>query len=362
MVKTLSFPSVYEATLREFCTNNDPILGFSKIKLDSMDYMVGLQAMNEGVSPHKSINASPEDTDYKLISSSALVLASNMCQKNTRNGKLTKMHITTGFPFATYQMNRDNAAEFFQDEKIITYYKAEETGDMKTEQKVISIAKVHVLPEVMGCDIAIRKGENPIDGNYVIISLGYGTCEGAVSNPDGLMNRTLFSTHGMSYAINLFTQELNKNAYLRLKTEHQVDQIFTKGFIYIDRKKKDFAPEKRKALQLYYTNVISPIIKRYITDEDFEQCQKITLVGGGAYHADLINLFNQEFGDIASVTVCREPEKCASVGYAIYSKQNATNQEDEKESFSSYRSLDSEDADYIGIDIGNANTCVSVVA
>ena len=82
MVKTLSFPSVYEATLREFCTNNDPILGFSKIKLDSMDYMVGLQAMNEGVSPHKSINASPEDTDYKLISILLLCLQVT-CVKKT---------------------------------------------------------------------------------------------------------------------------------------------------------------------------------------------------------------------------------------------------------------------------------------
>lgn len=59
MIKTYSFPSVYESTLRDFATSNDPILGFSKLKFDGSDYLVGLQALNEGISPHKSINASP---------------------------------------------------------------------------------------------------------------------------------------------------------------------------------------------------------------------------------------------------------------------------------------------------------------
>ena len=75
MVKTFSFPSVYESTIREYFTSNDPILGFAKIKVDGTDYLVGLQAFNEGSSPHKSINASPSDTDYKIISQSALLLA-----------------------------------------------------------------------------------------------------------------------------------------------------------------------------------------------------------------------------------------------------------------------------------------------
>jgi len=72
MVKTFSFPSVYESTIREYYTSNDPILGFSKIKVDDSDYLVGLQALNEGVSPHKSLNASPSDREYKLIAHSAL--------------------------------------------------------------------------------------------------------------------------------------------------------------------------------------------------------------------------------------------------------------------------------------------------
>jgi hypothetical protein len=52
MQKTYSFPSVYESTLRDFASNNDPILGFSKLKYNGSDYLIGLQALNEGVSPH----------------------------------------------------------------------------------------------------------------------------------------------------------------------------------------------------------------------------------------------------------------------------------------------------------------------
>ncbi len=359
MVKTFSFPSVYEATIREYYTSNDPILGFSKIKLDGVDYIVGLQALFEGVSPHKAINASPADSDYRIISQSAILLASNACMSNSKFVKLPNLSITTGFPFATFQSNKEEAEEYFKAEKVITYYKAEENGNTTTEQKLIPACKINILPELAGCDIALRKGENPIDGNFIIISLGYGTCEGAVSKPEGLLSKSTFSTHGISYAVDLFTQELNKNAYLRLKTDHQVDQIFTKGFVYIDRKRKDFGEEKRRSLQLYYSNVISPAIKRYISDEDFEVCSKIVLVGGGAYHQDLVNMFTEEFGEFCPITTVPSPEKCASIGYAINSKLVNGAEVADKDALS-YVPEDSS-TQYIGIDIGNATTCVSIL-
>lgn len=356
MIKSFLFPSVYEATLRDYSTTNDSILGFSKIKMDGIDYIVGLQAFNEGVSPHKSINASPADTDYRLISQSSLVLALNESVKNSKVAVYPKLSITTGFPFATYQFNKDEAVDYFKSDKIITFYRSDENGNQVTEQMLVPISSVHVLPEIIGCDLAIRKGNNPVNDNYIIISLGYGTCEGVVSTPNGILNRTLFSVHGISYAVNVFTQELNKHSYLRLKTEHQIDQIFSKGFIYVDRKRKDFAEEKSKALKIYYTNVISPAIKKFISDEDFELCNKIILVGGGAYHQELVNMFNDEFGGICSVSIVEHPEKCASIGYAIHSKQVATGSPKDSLSYHS----DNDNHAYVGIDIGNANTCVSI--
>lgn len=39
------------------------------------------------------------------------------------------------------------------------------------------------------------------------------------------------------------------------------------------------------------------------------------LVGGGALYPELVDCFKEEFGDIVSVNVYPEPEKCASQGY-----------------------------------------------
>lgn len=360
MVKTFSFPSVYESTIREYFTSNDPILGFAKIKVDGTDYLVGLQAFNEGTSPHKSINASPSDADYKLISQSALLLAINVCSNNPKSVKFPKLAVTTGFPYATFQINRDEAAEYFKSEKIITFYKASENGHLETEQRLIPIESVYVLPEVAGCDVAIRKGENPTDGNFLIVSLGYGTCEGVVSTPTGLLSRSLFSTHGISYAVEVFSQELLMNSFLRLKTEHQIDQLFTKGYAYIDRKRKDFGEEKKKALKNYFVNVVSPTVNKFLTDDDLELCTKIILVGGGAYHQDLVNLFSEEFGEICAVTVYPSPERCASVGYAIHSRQMMNGSNQQAKDNLSYN-FENDSTACVGIDIGNANTYVSVL-
>lgn len=359
MDKTFSFPSVYEATLREYYTSNDPILGFAKIKVDSTNYVVGLQAFNEGISPHKSINASPSDTDYKLISQSALLLASNISMGNSKSNKSPEMAVTTGFPFATFQINKDDAEQYFKSEKLITYYEADENGNMSTSQRLIPIASVGIIPEVSGCDLAIRKGDNPIDGNYIIVSLGYGTCEGAVSTPEGLLSRSIFSTHGLRYAVNVFSQQLLMDSYLRLKTEHEIDKVFAKGFTYINRKRKDFGEERKKALRLYYSNVISQTINKFIKDEDFEICPTMYLVGGGAYHQDLVNLFNEEFGEICTVAVFPTPDKCAALGYAIHSKEMDKKDASDKDQFT--YSIDNKSKSYVGIDIGNANTYVTVL-
>lgn len=358
MIKTYSFPSVYESTLRDFATSNDPILGFSKLKYDGAEYLVGLQALNEGISPHKFINPSPEDIDYKVISQSALILAINSLQGESKNGKLPKMVITSGFPYATYQFNKDAAADYFKEEKIISYFKADDEGSQKSEQRIVAVSSISIIPELVGCDTAVRKGDNPIDGNFILISLGYGTCEGALSTPEGLSARTLFSTHGISYPVNIFTQELTKHTYLQMRTEHQIDQLFTKGFMFVNRKRRDFTAEKKLALEMYYSNVISPAIRRYISDQDFESCSKIVIAGGGALHKDLIALFNEEFGEILTVHLYENPDKCAANGYALHSKLNF--QLNEKDGV--YSTDNEGDTAYLGIDIGNASTSVSILS
>lgn len=356
-MKTYSFPSVYESTIRDFATNNDPILGFSKLKYDGSDYLVGLQALNEGISPHKIINPSPDELDYKVISQSALLLASNLLQTDVKNGKTPKMIITSGFPNATFQFNKDEAIKYFKNDKLITYFKVDEDGTQNYEQRVVSIKNVNIIPELVGCDTAVRNGESPIDGSFILISLGYGTCEGVLSTPDGLSARTLFSTHGISYPVNLFTQELSKHTYLQMRTEHQIDHLFSKGFMFVNRKKKDFTNEKKIALEMYYNNVVSPTIRRYISDQDFESCNKIVIAGGGALHKDIIDLFNQEFGEILTVHIYENPDKCAANGYALYSKTNYNL--NMKENL--YSTDDPDDLVFLGMDLGNASTSVSII-
>ncbi len=359
MIKTYSFPSVYESTLREFSTGNDPILGFSKLKIEGNSYLVGLQALNEGVSPHKSINASPGDIDYKVLMQSALLIATNSIKDESKGSKVPKMVITSGFPFATYQFNKNDAINYLKEEKIITYFKAADDGTFISEQKMIHIDTVNIIPELLGCEIAVRKGEQPVEDNFIIISLGYGTCEGAVSTTDGFTARTLFSTHGLSYSVNIFKDEISKHTYLNLRNEHQVDHLFSKGFMFVNRQKRDFSHEKKLALNLYYTNVVSPNIKRYIEDGDFENCPKMILVGGGALHKDLVELFKQEFGEICDVIVHNSPDKTASIGYAIYSKNFIESAEGEGFSFTPEHERH---FTYAGIDIGNANTSISLIS
>jgi hypothetical protein len=70
-----------------------------------------------------------------------------------------------------------------------------------------------------------------------------------------LLNRTLFSTHGISYAVDIFTEELSKSSFVGLKTGHQMDQIFTKGGMYIDRKRR-ISPKRRRKLSDYTSTTL----------------------------------------------------------------------------------------------------------
>jgi len=168
-----------------------------------------------------------------------LVVANNALQSESKNGRIPKMVLTTGFPYATYQFNKEEAEEYFKEEKVVAYYKVNDEGEQNSEQRIVSVQEINIIPELSGCDNAIRHGENPVNGNFLVVSLGYGTCEGALSTPEGLAVRTLFSTHGISYPVNLFAQELSKHTYLSMRTEHQIDHLFTKGFLFVNRKRRD---------------------------------------------------------------------------------------------------------------------------
>lgn len=231
------------------------------------------------------------------------------------------------------------------------------------ETKKINIAEVDVIPEIVGCITAVREGSIRAQGNFFMISLGFGTCEAVVSTPSGIVNRSAVSMNGVRYAVQLFEHELSKKFYLDLKTEHQLDVLFQEGRVTINRVRHDVADLRKKVLRMYYNDVISPRLKKAFTDDDFSKCNQMFVAGGGAYYQDLIDCIKEEFGNFLSISVYPEPEKCASHGYCLHSKSKLGN--------ASLANLESLDPDAflkssaaqlaVGLDVGNASTCVTFV-
>lgn len=353
MLKSYNFPSVYEATNQELKDVAENILDGIKINLNDNEYIVGNLALVEGQSPHKNINAAPSDTEYKLLSEASLLLTQPKSEE--------EIYLTTGFPFATYMLYRDKAMEVLQGRHIINYDASTFGGPANTKREV-NVGKVEVIPEIQGCTVAIREGELQEKDNFFIISLGYGTCEAIVSTRAGLINRSAVSTHGIRHAVNLLSNELAKTFYLNMKTEHQIDVAFQKGSITVNRVKHNILDLREKVLRMYYNEIISPNLRRAFTDDDFNKCAKMYLVGGGALYPELVNCVKEEFGDIVEIVIYPEPDKCASHGYCLNSKIKAQAIKSnipgniETEEIKIFRNQQLA----VGMDIGNANTCVTL--
>ncbi len=256
---------------------------------------------------------------------------------------------------------RDRATEALQGRHIINYDASTFGGPAITKREV-NVGKVEIIPEIMGCTVAIREGHLQEKENFFIVSLGYGTCEAVVSTRAGLINRSAVSTHGIRHAVNLLANELAKNFYLNLKTEHQIDVAFQKGSITVNRVKQNILDIREKVLKMYYQEIIAPNLRRAFSDDDFNKCTKMYLVGGGALYPELVNCFKEEYGDIVDVVVYPEPEKCASQGYCLNSKikANATKSNIPNNVNTEEIKIFRNPQLAVGIDIGNANTCVTI--
>ncbi len=173
-----------------------------------------------------------------------------------------------------------------------------------------------IIPEIVGCMIGLKKClaqmPRPIYGGK---PAGFGTVEGGMASEDGLVHRTCFSAHGIQYAIDNLSKELSKNHYLNMQNVHQLDDAMMKASIFIDRKKVDLKETRKTILRQYYKQIITPQLRKYFTNQDFETCEKVYLMGGGAMYPELVDAFREEFGDAIPVEVAPEPDKLASIGY-----------------------------------------------
>jgi len=335
MFKTYTFPSVFEGNNTDLRNVSPDLINGLKISHNGESYVLGNLALTEGISPHRNINAAPDELDYSLLLKSGLLIA---------NQKLgNPLTVTTGFPFSTFQLYKERAASLVNQQHIVEYDAATYGGGGKKNVQ-IDIDNVQVIPEVIGCTIGIRKGIMNVSGNFFVMSLGYGTLEGLLSTESGIVQRTSLSTYGLRYAVNLLEKELAKKYYLELKTEHQIDAAFQKGVIFLNRKRIDIKSMRDKVLRQYYEDVISPAMRKAFNDNDFTLSSVMYLAGGGGLYPELVNCFKEEFKDILDLEVAHEPQTLASVGYCINSSQLNGGVK----------------STAVGLDIGNASTIISV--
>ncbi|MDZ7771939.1 MAG: ParM/StbA family protein [Balneolaceae bacterium] len=334
MVDISSFPSVFESTRAQLNGVSNTLLDGLKIEYQEESYMVGNLALKEGLSPHRLINCAPGELDFEVMLRAALLVAQSKAGSN--------FSFTMGFPFEMFQLHKDSAKQKLTRSYDISYDSSTfKRGDGMGRQVVtVNVDNVYVIPEVAGGIIALRHGPVAEKNNFFILSLGYGSMEGVLSTPNGIIRRTATSARGLRYAINMMKEELQKNHYLGFKTEHQLNNAFQNGRININKRMVDLTALRQRVLKSYYENIVRPAVANAFEDSDFEDCSKMYIVGGGAYFNELTSQISSQFEGILNVQITDEPEKMAVNGYCI----NTSRQIDQGVP--------------IGIDMGNANTLV----
>ncbi len=343
MKRSYVFPSVYEETTVDFAkVAANFIEGMKIVNFNQRDYLIGNMALTEGIALHKFLNSSAQDLDYQLLALTALIIASQ--------GNDNKLVITTGFPFITHTIFKKGARDFYLGKHQVCF-DTKTFGGSDVENVSLNVVAFDVMTEIDGCIKAIRRGQMAEKQNFFIGSLGFGTFELALSTPSGIIQRTAHSEKGINYAVNILENEIEKQYCLNLLTSQQIERAFQRGFFIINRRKVDVIEMRKRALTSYYNEVISPAMRKRFTDEDFSRTTKLYLVGGGAMYAELENLFKEEFQDILEVIVYPEPYLCASEGYCLNSVAltPSTNSLELKENIT-----------YVGIDLGNSNTVVTI--
>lgn len=343
MEKTFVFPSVFEENYRNFEKVTEEFLeGMRICNMHGKDYILGSLALKEGLSPHKFLNSSAKDLDYQLLGLTGLLIATQ--------GTYAKLVVTTGFPFTTYQPYKQGAIDFLKGSHLVNF-DSRPLGGKGMEKSNFHVVEVDVMTEVEGSIKHIRESLKEKKG-FLLASLGYGTFELGLSMPGGLIYRTTHSSKGIVYGIKLLENELQKTYYINMLTEQQLERAFQRGDIIIGRKRIDLTEMRDKILESYYNEIISPAIRRNITDEDFYNLNTLYLVGGGAMYDKLVNLFTEEFKDVVKVEVVPNPNLAAGKGYCLHSMEIIRSKISTLENKSDYVC--------VGLDIGNNNTVITV--
>jgi len=334
--KFLSIPSVIERHDKPLTQLTAPLEKRLQLFEAGAGFLVGELALAQGQVPYRNINSSPSDMDYQLLAKAGLLLASG-----AKSGELV---VTTGFPSAVYELFKLQAEKFFSVRDVVIEYNSDTLNGGGRSRVQLTISHLEVMSEILGCIHAIRKGPLADDGNFFIVSLGYGTCETALSTAEGPIARTCVSVPGLRHAVNTLYDELSASYYLSMKNEHMINQSFQRGDIVIGRKRMNLLSARSSHLTSYYNEVLSPAMRKAFTDTDFERANRLYLVGGGALYPELVNHFQQEFEGILDVIVPEGADNFAALGYYLRSALWCGPNHIERA---------------VGLDIGNAYTVVA---
>jgi plasmid segregation protein ParM len=336
MFKIQSFSSLTEINNTNLSNTSKDLLNGLKLFHENQWHICGNLAKSEGQLPHKFINSAPSDMDYQLLVKAALLLVSDTAEQ--------PLTITTGFPYSTYRIYQDMATEFLNKTHIIEF-DASTYGKSGKRSVILEVENVEVIPEIVGCTIALRKGEYKAEGNFFVLSCGFGTFESVLNMETGIVEQTMVSTHGLKYAVDMMMNELEKNHYLGFRNAHLMDEAFQKGYIILNRKNVDLREIRRNVLRSYYNEVISPNLRNVITDANLMKTNKVYLCGGAMLYQDLVECFKNEFGEIAQLEFVTDPASLASKGYALHSLRVSGGKKQSS----------------VGLDIGNATTVVTTL-
>lgn len=334
-MKSLIFPSVIESNNYEVRNVTSDFLHGMKFYEDDLGYILGYLALSEGVSPCKTINSYPDELDYRLLSKAGLLLG----HMNNPSPK----YLVSGYPYSIYYVNKRKAEDFLTGTHQITYDPAPFDSNGLPQIVSTKVAHSEIIPEIEACSIAARSSELNMEGNFFIVSVGYGTFEAALSTPRGLVYRTIASHNGLRYAVNLAAKEINKSFYLGLRSEQQFDVAFKEGFIILNRQKLDITNIRKSSLQRYYNDIIVPQLRNIWKDDDFKSTKTLLLTGGGALYKDLVDCFVKDF-EILNVQIVPNPLTLAGEGYCLKALKNANGDRDAA----------------MGLDIGNSTTVVTL--
>ena len=330
-----SFSSLMQATNSPLVNTANSLLTGLKIQMGQQWYICGKLALNEGNSPRRPLNASPESLECQLLFKAA-ILSSGVSAD-------TPLMVTIGLPNSTYRLYRETAEQTLRGKHIIqsdpAVYGEEGSGILPIE-----VAHIDVLPEVVSCMVALRRGESCERGAFFVFSFGFGTLETGLSTDEGVVENAMGSAPGMHYAVNILREQLQQTYDLSFQSMQQLDEAFRNGYLYINRKKIDLQGLRKKAIQTYYAEIVSPALGDVVNDRNLAKSNRIFLCGGGAHYGDLIDCILEEFGDIAGVKIVDQPESLAVKGYLL----------------NSMRYIQDKSKLPVGIDIGNIQTRVAL--